>query len=80
MKGGNKEMFKIFKKALSIDAKNKRGYSEAHEIKLSSMTQIRLDVAKQTSWKSLGCTPSMREVSKRCEGSGTQISEYKIGD
>ena len=39
--------------------------------KLSGMTQIRLDVAKQTSWKSLGCAPSMREVRKRCEGSGT---------
>ena len=32
MKGGNKEMFKIFKKALSIDAKKKGGYAEAHEI------------------------------------------------
>ena len=33
MKGGNKEMFKIFKKTLSIDAKNKGGYVEAHEMK-----------------------------------------------
>ena len=33
MKGGNKEMFKIFKKALSIDAKNNGGYIEAHDIK-----------------------------------------------
>ena len=33
MKGGKKEMFKIFKKALSIDSKNKGGYSEAHYIK-----------------------------------------------
>ena len=33
MKGGNKEMFKIFKKDLSIDSKNKGGYAEAHEIK-----------------------------------------------
>ena len=33
MKGERKEMFKIFKKALSIDAKNKRGDVEAHDIK-----------------------------------------------
>ena len=33
MKGGKKEMFKIFKEALSIDAKNKGGDIEAHEIK-----------------------------------------------
>ena len=33
MKGEKKEMFKIFKKALSIDAKNKGGYGKAHEIK-----------------------------------------------
>ena len=32
-KGGNKEMFKIFKKALIIDDKNKGGYAEAHDIK-----------------------------------------------
>ena len=30
---GKNEMFTIFKKALSIDAKNKEGYAEAHEIK-----------------------------------------------
>ena len=48
-------------------------------IKVSGMTQIRLDVAKQTSWKSLGCAPSMREVCIRCEESGTYISESKIG-
>ena len=39
--------------------------------KVSGMTQIRLDLAKKTSWKSLGCTPSMREACTRCEGSGT---------
>ena len=33
MKRGKKEMFKIFKKALSIDAKNKGGYVKAHDIK-----------------------------------------------
>ena len=33
MKGGKNEMFTIFKKALSIDAKNKGGDTEAHEIK-----------------------------------------------
>ena len=33
MKGGKKEMFKIFMEVMSIDAKNKGGYSEAHEIK-----------------------------------------------
>ena len=35
--------------------------------KVSGMTQRRLDVAKQTSCKSLGCAPSMREVGKRCK-------------
>ena len=39
--------------------------------KVSDMTQIRIDLAKQTSWKSLGCAPSMREVCTRCEESGT---------
>ena len=73
MKGGKNEMFTIFKKALSIDAKKKGGYAEAHHrsSKVSGMTQIRLDVAKQTSCKSLGCAPSMREVCKRCKESGT---------
>ena len=33
MKGGRKEMFKIFKEALRIDAKNKGGVVEAHGIK-----------------------------------------------
>ena len=33
MKGGRKEMFKIFKEALRIDAKNKGGDAKAHEIK-----------------------------------------------
>ena len=33
MKGGNNEMFKIFKKALSIDSKKKLGYYQAHDIK-----------------------------------------------
>ena len=35
--------------------------------KVSGMPQIRLDLAKQTSWKSLGCAPSMREVCTKCE-------------
>ena len=39
--------------------------------KVRGMTQIRLDVANQTSWKSLGYAPSMREVCARCEESGT---------
>ena len=71
MKGGKKEMFTIFKEVLSIDAKKKGHDVEAHEIKVSGMTQIRLDLAKQTSWKSLGCAPSMREVCTRCKGFGT---------
>ena len=33
MKGGNKEMFKIFNEDLRIDAKNKGGDAESHEIK-----------------------------------------------
>ena len=33
MKGGNKEMLKIFKEDLSIDAKNKGGDVKAHDIK-----------------------------------------------
>ena len=32
MKGGNNQMFKIFKKALSIDAKNKGGDAKAQQI------------------------------------------------
>ena len=72
MMDGQNEMFTIFKKDLSIDAKNKEGYAEAHEIKYGKWYDtIRLDVAKQTSWKSLGCAPSMREACKRCEGFGT---------
>ena len=47
MKGGKNEMFTIFKKDLSIDAKNKEGDAEAH--KVSGMTQIRLDFSKQAS-------------------------------
>ena len=38
--------------------------------KVSGMTHIRLDLAKQTSRKTLGCAPSMREVSTKCEGYG----------
>ena len=30
--GGQKEMFKFFKEVLSIDAKNKGGDAEAHDI------------------------------------------------
>ena len=33
--------------------------------KVSGMTQARLDLAKKTSWKSLGCAPSMREVAAK---------------
>ena len=33
MKRGKKEMFKIFKEALSIDSKNKGGDEKAHDIK-----------------------------------------------
>ena len=33
MKGGKKEMLKIFKESLSIDAKNKEGDAKAHDIK-----------------------------------------------
>ena len=33
MKGGRKEMFKIFKEALRIDSNNKGGDEEVHEIK-----------------------------------------------
>ena len=32
MKGGKNEMFTIFKKALSIDAKNKAGDAKAHQM------------------------------------------------
>ena len=34
--------------------------------KVSGMTQRRLDVAKKTSWKSLGCAPLRRETCTRC--------------
>ena len=33
MKGRKKEMFKIFKEVLSIDAKNKEGDADEHDIK-----------------------------------------------
>ena len=33
MKRGKKEMFKIFKEALSIDSNNRVGYAEVHDIK-----------------------------------------------
>ena len=39
--------------------------------KVSGMTHIRLDLAKQSSRKTLGCAPSMREVCTRCEEYGT---------
>ena len=80
MKGGKNEMFTIIKEVLSIDANNKGGYSESYEIKVSGMKQIMLDLAKKSSQKLVGCSPSMREVCTKCEGSGTQISESKIGD
>ena len=50
MKGGNKEMFKIFKKAMSIDAKKKGGYDEAHEINQDKCHDTnKVDLAKKTS-------------------------------
>ena len=39
--------------------------------KVSGMTQIILYLAKQTSRKTLGFTPSMREVCTKGEGFGT---------
>ena len=38
---------------------------------VSGMTLIRLDLAKQTSRKTLGCAPLMIEVCTKCEGYGT---------
>ena len=47
---------------------------------LSGKTLKWLDSAKQTSWKSLDCAPSRREVCTRCEIYGIWISEYMIED
>ena len=65
-------MFKIFKEALRIDSKNKEGDEKSmRSSMLNGKILIGIDMAEQTSWKSLGCAPSMREVCKKCEGSGT---------
>ena len=74
MKGGKNEMFTIFKKALSFDAKNKGKedmLKHMRSSKVSGMTHIRLDVLKKTFYKSLGCARSMRKVCTRCEESST---------
>ena len=47
---------------------------------VSGKTLKEHDLAKQTSWKSLGCTPSMREVCTKCERSSIWISESMIED
>ena len=39
-----------------------------------------LDLANQTSWKSLGCAPSRREACTKCERSGIWISKSMIED
>ena len=50
MKGGKKEMFTIFKEVLSIDTKKKyKMLKHMRSIKVSGMTQIRIDLAKKTS-------------------------------
>ena len=45
-----------------------------------SKTLKGLDLAKQTSWKSLGCAPSRREECTKCERSSIWISESMIED
>ena len=47
---------------------------------VSDMTQIILDLAKQTSKNSLSCVPSRREACSRCEGSRIWISKSMIED
>ena len=47
---------------------------------VSGKTLEGLDLAKQTSWKSLGCTPSRREACTKCERFGIWISESMIED
>ena len=47
---------------------------------VSGKTLKRLDLAKQTSWKSLGCTPSRREACTKCDRSGIWILESMIED
>ena len=49
-------------------------------IMVSGKTLEGLDLAKQTSWMSLGCAPSRREACTRCERSGIWISESMIED
>ena len=46
----------------------------------SDMTQIGLHIAKKTSWKTLSCVPSIREVCIRCERSGIWMLESMIED
>ena len=47
---------------------------------VSGKTLKELDLAKQTSWKSLGCTPLRREACKKCERSSIWISKSMIED
>ena len=65
-------MFKIFKEALSNDAKNKGGDAEAHDIKYGEWDDKNKPyMAKKTYRKTLGCAPSMREVYTNFEGYDT---------
>ena len=47
---------------------------------VSEKTLEGLDLAKEQSWKSLGCTPSRREECTKCERSSIWISESMIED
>ena len=47
---------------------------------VSGKTLNELDLAKKTSWKSLGCSPSRREACTKCERSGIWSSESMIED
>ena len=47
---------------------------------VSGKTLEGLDLAKQASWKSLGCAPSRGEACTRCERYGIWISESMIED
>ena len=45
---------------------------------VSGKTLKELELAKLTSWKSLGCAPSRREACTKCERCGIWISESMI--
>ena len=47
---------------------------------VSGKTLEGIDLAKQASWKSLGCAPSRREACTKCDRSGIWISESMIED